>query len=221
MNQSSSTPQMNMWVKKRRGMDPPFHCGLAGGNRHPRSVAASQPCRHHPRRQLSAARKTSGRAAEGNCGSAKRNGCSMSTARPGGCTGTSRAPLRQPRDGRFAARGTLLCTTWTSLSGGKRQTVKLLGSSSQWRKGSSSESRLTLRAIRHAAGFDYSDGSRPSRQCVTFGCGATRAEQADIRRPTDGADHARCTVPSAARPVQVLSARGGRGPAEADRPRAR
>jgi hypothetical protein len=37
---------MNMWVKKRRGMDPPFHCGLAGGNRHPRSVAASQPCRH-------------------------------------------------------------------------------------------------------------------------------------------------------------------------------
>ena len=33
---------------------------------------------------------------------------------PGGCTGTSRALLRQTRDGRFAARGALLCTTSTS-----------------------------------------------------------------------------------------------------------
>src|SRR5689334_21081516 len=76
----------------------------------------------------------------------------MSTACPGGCTGTSRAPLRQTRDGRFAARGTLLCTTWTSLSGGKRQTVKLLGSSSQWRKGSSSGSRLTAVVVPVRAG---------------------------------------------------------------------
>ena len=33
---------------------------------------------------------------------------------PGGCTGTSPAPRRQTRGGRCAARGSLLCTTWTS-----------------------------------------------------------------------------------------------------------
>ena len=38
----------------------------------------------------------------------------MSRACPGGCTVTSRAPLRQTRGGRCAARGSLLCTTWTN-----------------------------------------------------------------------------------------------------------
>ncbi|MBV8892190.1 MAG: hypothetical protein JO266_09530 [Acidobacteria bacterium] len=38
----------------------------------------------------------------------------VSKACPGGSTGTSRAPLRQTREGRAAARGALLWTTWTS-----------------------------------------------------------------------------------------------------------
>jgi hypothetical protein len=38
----------------------------------------------------------------------------MNRACPGGSTGTSRAPLRLPRDRRCAARGSLLWTTWTS-----------------------------------------------------------------------------------------------------------
>jgi hypothetical protein len=38
----------------------------------------------------------------------------MSRACPGESTGTSRAPLRLPRERRCAARGSLLWTTWTS-----------------------------------------------------------------------------------------------------------
>ena len=38
----------------------------------------------------------------------------MNRACPGGSTGTSRAPLRLPRDRRCAARGSLLWATWTS-----------------------------------------------------------------------------------------------------------
>src|SRR4051794_27901742 len=39
---------------------------------------------------------------------------SVGAACPGGYTGTSRAPRRQTLGGRCAARGSLLCTTWTS-----------------------------------------------------------------------------------------------------------
>ena len=63
---------------------------------------------------------------------------------PGGYTGTSRAPRRQTRGGRSAARGSLLCTTWTSRSdraSGQHHLTR--ASSSQCRKGSSSGRRLT------------------------------------------------------------------------------
>jgi hypothetical protein len=47
----------------------------------------------------------------------------MSRACPGGSTGTSRAPLRQTRGGRYAARGSLLRTTWTSPLARRHQTL--------------------------------------------------------------------------------------------------
>src|SRR6516165_5662588 len=44
---------------------------------------------------------------------------------PGGCIVISHAPLRQARGGRCAARGSLLCTTWTN------RTVRVSGQTKQ------------------------------------------------------------------------------------------
>ena len=70
----------------------------------------------NPRRQLPPAREAAIGTAQGSSGSANDDGAGMTRACPGGRTGTSRAPLRQTRGGRSAARGSLLCTTWTSLT---------------------------------------------------------------------------------------------------------
>ncbi len=74
----------------------------------PRSPLTPQPCHHDSRRQLPAAREAPIRAAQSPGEWRNRGSADVSKACPGGSTGISRAPLRQTREGRSAARGSLL-----------------------------------------------------------------------------------------------------------------
>ena len=103
----TSNPTFGSWTRPS-----PAISGADRGDARP--AASPFDGRHHPRRELPTRGQAPCRLAEAAGDRKERAVIGVSRACPGGCTGASRAPLRPTREGRSAARGSLLCTTWTS-----------------------------------------------------------------------------------------------------------